>query len=209
LADHRSTAAAGGTHLAARGAGNSQTGKESRRKGFWLGDQPHQRGEGQPDTAAALLAPHATLELRARAREREREIERERGQGRKRTGALREGGSARMGAGDGESAASKDKGGGGGGAERASLDGVRDKNVMQLKKLNTALFPVRYNDKYYQDTIASKDFSKLGAPVHPSHPSPLHLALLCSLFDYSIHDWFPGVIGSTIRVPTYEHLRLD
>ncbi|KAH1063372.1 hypothetical protein J1N35_028359 [Gossypium stocksii] len=29
-----------------------------------------------------------------------------------------------------------------------SLDGVRDKNVMQLKKLNTALFPVRYNDKY-------------------------------------------------------------
>ncbi|KAJ6925164.1 hypothetical protein NC652_018184 [Populus alba x Populus x berolinensis] len=30
-----------------------------------------------------------------------------------------------------------------------SLDGVRDKNVMQLKKLNTALFPVRYNDKYY------------------------------------------------------------
>ncbi|KAL6615562.1 hypothetical protein ACP70R_037832 [Stipagrostis hirtigluma subsp. patula] len=66
-----------------------------------------------------------------------------------------------MGAGDGEVAASKEKGGGGGGAERTSLDGVRDKNVMQLKKLNTALFPVRYNDKYYQDVIASKDFSKL------------------------------------------------
>lgn len=49
----------------------------------------------------------------------------------------------------------------GGGAERTSLDGVRDKNVMQLKKLNTALFPVRYNEKYYQDAIASKDFSKL------------------------------------------------
>ncbi|KAF2564755.1 hypothetical protein F2Q70_00014219 [Brassica cretica] len=28
-----------------------------------------------------------------------------------------------------------------------SLDGVRDKNMMQLKKLNTVLFPVRYNDK--------------------------------------------------------------
>jgi hypothetical protein len=78
-----------------------------------------------------------------------------------------------MGAGDGEAATSKEKGGGGGGAERTSLDGVRDKNVMQLKKLNTALFPVRYNDKYYQDTIASKDFSKLGALVHPSHPTPL------------------------------------
>ncbi|KAK1665572.1 hypothetical protein QYE76_053731 [Lolium multiflorum] len=67
-----------------------------------------------------------------------------------------------MGAGEGEAAGSKDKSGGGGGVvARTSLDGLRDKNVMQLKKLNTALFPVRYNDKYYQDAIASKDFSKL------------------------------------------------
>ncbi|KAL5126130.1 N-alpha-acetyltransferase 50 [Glycine soja] len=36
-----------------------------------------------------------------------------------------------------------------------SLDGVRDKNLMQLKKLNLALFPVRYNDKYYVDALAS------------------------------------------------------
>uniref|UniRef100_A0A2C9W573 N-acetyltransferase domain-containing protein n=1 Tax=Manihot esculenta TaxID=3983 RepID=A0A2C9W573_MANES len=43
-----------------------------------------------------------------------------------------------------------------------SLDGVRDKNVMQLKKLNTALFPVRYNDKYYADALASGEFTKLG-----------------------------------------------
>ncbi|EPS73274.1 hypothetical protein M569_01484 [Genlisea aurea] len=42
-----------------------------------------------------------------------------------------------------------------------SLDGVRDKNAMQLKKLNTALFPVRYNDKYYADALASGEFSKL------------------------------------------------
>jgi hypothetical protein len=82
-----------------------------------------------------------------------------------------------MGAGDGEVAASKEKGSGGGGAggsgvERTSLDGVRDKNVMQLKKLNTALFPVRYNEKYYQDAIASKDFSKLGAPSTPLSVSP-------------------------------------
>ena len=68
-----------------------------------------------------------------------------------------------MGAGEGEAAGSKDKGSGGGGSvARTSLDGLRDKNVMQLKKLNTALFPVRYNAKYYQDAIASKDFSKLG-----------------------------------------------
>ncbi|CAH9131581.1 unnamed protein product [Cuscuta epithymum] len=42
-----------------------------------------------------------------------------------------------------------------------SLDGVRDKNLMQLKKLNTALFPVRYNDKYYTDALASGEFTKL------------------------------------------------
>jgi len=44
-----------------------------------------------------------------------------------------------------------------------SLDGVRDKNVMQLKKLNSVLFPVRYNDKYYADGIASGEFTKLGS----------------------------------------------
>lgn len=43
-----------------------------------------------------------------------------------------------------------------------SLDAVRDKNVMQLKKLNIALFPVCYNDKYYVDALASGDFTKLG-----------------------------------------------
>ncbi|KAL5126060.1 N-alpha-acetyltransferase 50 [Glycine soja] len=42
-----------------------------------------------------------------------------------------------------------------------SLDGVRDKNLMQLKKLNLALFPVRYNDKYYTDALASGEFTKL------------------------------------------------
>ncbi|XP_068652567.1 uncharacterized protein [Aristolochia californica] len=42
-----------------------------------------------------------------------------------------------------------------------SLDGVRDKNIMQLKKLNAALFPVRYNDKYYADALCSGEFTKL------------------------------------------------
>uniref|UniRef100_I1NPJ9 N-acetyltransferase domain-containing protein n=1 Tax=Oryza glaberrima TaxID=4538 RepID=I1NPJ9_ORYGL len=63
--------------------------------------------------------------------------------------------------GEGDAAAGNKEKGGGGGVDRTSLDGVRDKNVMQLKKLNTALFPVRYNEKYYHDTIASKEFSKL------------------------------------------------
>ncbi|KAG5081832.1 hypothetical protein JHK86_005897 [Glycine max] len=42
-----------------------------------------------------------------------------------------------------------------------SLDGVRDKNLMQLKKLNLALFPVRYNDKYYTDALASAYYSDI------------------------------------------------
>lgn len=51
---------------------------------------------------------------------------------------------------------------GAGGAVTISLDGVRDKNLMQLKKLNSVLFPVRYNDKYYVDALASGEFTKLG-----------------------------------------------
>ncbi|XP_039069820.1 N-alpha-acetyltransferase 50-like [Hibiscus syriacus] len=42
-----------------------------------------------------------------------------------------------------------------------SLDGVRDKNVMLLKKINTAIFSVRYNEKYYADALAFKEFTKL------------------------------------------------
>ncbi|CAH1451951.1 uncharacterized protein LOC111883135 [Lactuca sativa] len=50
---------------------------------------------------------------------------------------------------------------GAGRAVSISLDGVRDKNLMQLKKLNSVLFPVRYNDKYYADALASGEFTKL------------------------------------------------
>ncbi|KAJ4951654.1 hypothetical protein NE237_028486 [Protea cynaroides] len=42
-----------------------------------------------------------------------------------------------------------------------SLDGIRGKNLMQLKKLNVALFPVRYSEKYYADALASGEFTKL------------------------------------------------
>jgi hypothetical protein len=45
---------------------------------------------------------------------------------------------------------------------QVSLDTVRDKNVMQLKKLNCAIFPVTYQDKFYTDALTSGDFTKLG-----------------------------------------------
>ncbi|RRT68961.1 hypothetical protein BHM03_00010833 [Ensete ventricosum] len=75
-------------------------------------------------------------------------------------------------------------GAGGRGVEMAAaitLDGVRDKNVMQLKKLNAALFPVRYNDKYYADALASGDFTKLG----PSQLLPL-LSWVAATISYLI-----------------------
>lgn len=43
-----------------------------------------------------------------------------------------------------------------------SFDSVRDKNVMQLRKLNTAIFPVSYQDKFYTDALNSGNFTKLG-----------------------------------------------
>eukprot|EP00268_Persea_americana_P010805 TRINITY_DN1441_c0_g1_i2.p1 TRINITY_DN1441_c0_g1~~TRINITY_DN1441_c0_g1_i2.p1 ORF type:complete len:118 (+),score=18.93 TRINITY_DN1441_c0_g1_i2:82-435(+) len=52
-----------------------------------------------------------------------------------------------------------------GSEEVISLDGVKDKNVMQLKKLNTVLFSVRYNDKYYAEALSSGEFTKLGTKL--------------------------------------------
>eukprot|EP00188_Purpureofilum_apyrenoidigerum_P001205 Plantae.Rhodophyta-Purpureofilum_apyrenoidigerum.ctg16460.p1 GENE.Plantae.Rhodophyta-Purpureofilum_apyrenoidigerum.ctg16460~~Plantae.Rhodophyta-Purpureofilum_apyrenoidigerum.ctg16460.p1 ORF type:complete len:174 (+),score=27.11 Plantae.Rhodophyta-Purpureofilum_apyrenoidigerum.ctg16460:226-747(+) len=34
---------------------------------------------------------------------------------------------------------------------------VTEKNVEQLQRLNTALFPVRYNEKFYRDAIAAPE----------------------------------------------------
>lgn len=70
-----------------------------------------------------------------------------------------------------------------------SLDAVRDKNVMQLKKLNTALFPVRYNDKYYSDALSSGDFTKLGLI-----PKPLHFSVILCVYLSIIH-FFVDLFG--------------
>ncbi|KAI5067259.1 hypothetical protein GOP47_0017787 [Adiantum capillus-veneris] len=42
-----------------------------------------------------------------------------------------------------------------------SFDNVRDKNLMLLTKLNIAIFPVKYDGRYYTDAISSGDFTKL------------------------------------------------
>jgi hypothetical protein len=67
-----------------------------------------------------------------------------------------------------------------------SLDGVRDKNIMQLKKLNIALFPVRYNDKYYSDALASAEFTKLGTYLHFYYLFIFQLPILFLIFNYTL-----------------------
>lgn len=47
-----------------------------------------------------------------------------------------------------------------------SFVGLTDKNVEQLRKLNLALFPVRYNDKFYSTDVIKPEHAavtKLGA----------------------------------------------
>ncbi|KAJ8907873.1 hypothetical protein NDN08_007977 [Rhodosorus marinus] len=43
--------------------------------------------------------------------------------------------------------------------ERAAIEfgTVNEKNLVQLQRLNTALFPVKYNDKFYQEAIRAPD----------------------------------------------------
>mmetsp|Transcript_1530 Transcript_1530/g.3922 ORF Transcript_1530/g.3922 Transcript_1530/m.3922 type:complete len:156 (-) Transcript_1530:416-883(-) len=41
------------------------------------------------------------------------------------------------------------------------LDQVRDQNVKQMKELNAAIFPVKYQDKFYRDCTACGDVTQL------------------------------------------------
>jgi hypothetical protein len=43
---------------------------------------------------------------------------------------------------------------------------VTEKNLGQLRALNTAIFPVKYNDKFYSDLLNHVEHSKLG--IHTS-----------------------------------------
>ena len=40
---------------------------------------------------------------------------------------------------------------------------VTDKNIEQLRRLNSKIFPVKYDDKFYSDVRESGEFTKLGA----------------------------------------------
>eukprot|EP00448_Togula_jolla_P039984 CAMPEP_0170619502 /NCGR_PEP_ID=MMETSP0224-20130122/27551_1 /TAXON_ID=285029 /ORGANISM="Togula jolla, Strain CCCM 725" /LENGTH=204 /DNA_ID=CAMNT_0010945597 /DNA_START=36 /DNA_END=650 /DNA_ORIENTATION=- len=45
---------------------------------------------------------------------------------------------------------------------KADIGHVTEKNIGQLKKLNTATFPVVYKEQFYQDLLKALDYSRLG-----------------------------------------------
>lgn len=45
---------------------------------------------------------------------------------------------------------------------KIELGDVTPHNIKQLKKLNTVVFPVSYNDKFYKDVLEAGELAKLG-----------------------------------------------
>ena len=48
------------------------------------------------------------------------------------------------------------------GDDEVSLVSLREENIGSLKNLNTVLFPINYQHRYYTHVLSSGDFSKLG-----------------------------------------------
>jgi len=71
-----------------------------------------------------------------------------------------------------------------------SFGSVTEKNVEQLRKLNLAVFPVRYNDKFYQDiaTINATVYTHLGES-QPRHMHCLHFCTGCDTQVISATSW--------------------
>jgi len=73
-----------------------------------------------------------------------------------------------------------------------SLEAVCDENLKQLKKLNSILFPVRYNDKYYADALSSHQFTKLGIIILLQTLLVLCycLRIRCLILSFVANNWF-------------------
>ncbi len=50
----------------------------------------------------------------------------------------------------------------GGAGGRTALGEVTTHNIKQLKKLNSVVFPVSYNDKFYKDVLQAGELARLG-----------------------------------------------
>lgn len=57
---------------------------------------------------------------------------------------------------------------------RTSFGAINTNNVNMLRKLNSVVFPVVYNDKFYTDILATpEDFTMYGASAHVAKRSRL------------------------------------
>jgi hypothetical protein len=45
---------------------------------------------------------------------------------------------------------------------RTALGDLTPNNINQLKRINTVLFPIRYDDKFYQDALLAEEYAKIG-----------------------------------------------
>lgn len=58
---------------------------------------------------------------------------------------------------------------------------LTEKNLEQLRRLNSVVFPVSYSDKFYQDVLKSGTYTRLGICCLLLLPLPLSLSLSLSL----------------------------
>ena len=77
----------------------------------------------------------------------------------------------------------------------ASLDGVtfgaiEEGNLVELRKLNDVTFPVRYNDKFYAEVLATRpEFTKYGACVRARERRGRRVAMCPFSAAEVIHHW--------------------
>jgi hypothetical protein len=81
---------------------------------------------------------------------------------------------------------------------------VTDKNIEQLRRLNSKIFPVKYDDKFYSDVRESGEFTKLGALLLRRTVLPGILprtAGVCSVLFHRHLDWRHLLsLGATARL---------
>lgn len=48
---------------------------------------------------------------------------------------------------------------------KIELGDITPHNIKQLKRLNTVVFPVSYNEKFYKDVLEAGELAKLGTDI--------------------------------------------
>lgn len=75
------------------------------------------------------------------------------------------------------------------GGQNITFGNITEANVHQLKKMNAAILPVRYHDKFYTDLPgANPDFTQFGEP-RPGEVVSIALMQYCRIFAFvQLHE---------------------